>query len=262
MKEGVVSGAIEIRPIKAFQDNYIWACIHDRRTWLIDPGEYLPVVQFLEENQYILEGILITHHHLDHIGAVLKLAQKRGGRIIGPEHCQQLFELEIVKDGEIVELIPECLSFQIIAVPGHTLDHLAYYGNHLLFCGDTLFSGGCGRIFEGTAKMLFNSLARLKELPDETKIYCAHEYTLRNLEFGMLVEPDNLDLQKRVEHVNELHHHNIPSLPSTLFLEKKTNPFLRCHLPEVKEAVEKHFGETFVDPLSVFTALRLWKDQF
>ena len=251
-----------IIPIPSFQDNYIWAFIENKnkKTIIVDPGDATPVLDYLEQHQLILSAIFITHHHWDHTNGIPALKKKYNIPIYGsskesiPEVTISIQELDTIPF--------DSLTFQIFAIPGHTRDHIAYYAKEILFCGDTLFAAGCGRLFEGSAEELYSSLQKIVALPDNTKIYCAHEYTLNNLRFAKTVEPDNKNMEERIKNVTELREKKLPSLPSLLHEEKETNPFLRCHLPEVIKSAEKFCGEPLNTPVSVFRILRKWKDHF
>jgi hydroxyacylglutathione hydrolase len=255
--------AIQIEPIPAFKDNYIWTLIHREHALAlcIDPGDAAPVEQFLQQRQYALAGILITHHHWDHTNGIAKLTQARDIPVWGPRDVQGV--THPLADGQHCVLPTDMgLAFDILAVPGHTLDHIAYYGHQLLFCGDTLFAGGCGRLFEGTAEQLYHSLQRLAALPPATEVYCAHEYTLANLRFAQRVEPDNVALQQRLTATEQLRAQHRPSLPSTIDLELATNPFLRVRQPAVIQAAERYANRSLNHPVAVFATLRDWKNHF
>lgn len=253
-----------IEPIPAFVDNYIW-CLHDGRdAWLVDPGDAEPALAFLAQRNLRLEGILITHHHHDHIGGIAALQSKHPGiDTWGPANSTINGLTRTLKEGDRITALT--IEFEVLEVPGHTLDHIAYIAaNHmppLLFCGDTLFAAGCGRLFEGTASQMYTSLKKIAELPENTEIYCTHEYTQSNLRFAIAVEPDNLRLQQRIEDTAQLRLKRQPTLPSTLSLELATNPFLRGQEPAVRIAAERHIGPC-TTPADVFAALRHWKDQF
>lgn len=240
-----------IIPLRAFQDNYIWALHSPDHCTLtvVDPGDPDPVLSYLNNNNLTLSSILITHHHHDHTGGVSTLCERFPHvKVYGPSPK--------VKEGDVI------LSFTIMEIPGHTLDHVAYYNNDLIFCGDTLFSCGCGRLFEGTAEQLYASLQKINQLAGHTLVYCAHEYTLANLKFAEHVDPQNLAIKQRIKEISAIRAKGEPSLPVTLDIERATNPFLRCHTSAIQEAVEKHFKTSFKSPVAVFAALRRWKDHF
>ena len=217
-------------PIPAFSDNYIWMLVRNSHAWIIDPGEAAPVVQVLHEKNLKLAGILITHHHADHTGGIVELLQHHSVPVYGPcnSPARKLIS-HVLKDGDCISL--GGIEFSVIAVPGHTLDHIAFYSavENILLCGDTLFSAGCGRVFEGTHEQMYESLLKLAALPGDTKFYCAHEYTLANLLFAIAVEPDNQDIIQYQRQCEAIRAKNLPTLPSTIALEKKINPFLRCN---------------------------------
>lgn len=265
-----------IVPVAAFRDNYIWLLRQGDRTdaIVVDPGDAAPVLDHLERERLTLSAILLTHHHNDHVGGVATLrARYPDTQVYGPRD-EGIHGLSAgLGDGDRLELPPfdACFArFEILAVPGHTRGHLAYYDrNHLgcgaLFCGDTLFSAGCGRLFEGTAQQMQHSLARLKALPPQTRIYCAHEYTEANLRFARAVEPDNTALAEYAARVARLRAAGQPSLPSTLAQELAINPFLRWDVPAVQEAASRFRGRPLHDlaePVEVFAAIREWKDGF
>lgn len=252
---------IQITPISAFQDNYIWIMHDSKLAIVIDPGIADPVITFLEKQKINLAAILITHHHHDHVGGISKLNRQKVP-VYGPEQEHILGLTQFVKEGDTVHLANNTFNFNVLAVPGHTLGHIVYYNNTLLFCGDTLFSAGCGRLFEGTAQQMYHSLQKIAALNDSIQIFCAHEYTLKNLQFAQHVEPSNPIIKKRIKAVELLRAKSQPTLPSTLALEKEINPFLRCHVPEVIERVEHYANKKLRDPVEVFAYLRQWKDHF
>jgi len=252
-------------PLPAFNDNYIWVLHDGRRALVVDPGESEGVLKWLGSEGIALEAILITHHHGDHTGGVQALRQATGTRVIGPAREVVPEPLERVSDGDTIDLLG--LRFDVMDVPGHTAGHIAYHcadvdGQPLLFCGDTLFSAGCGRLFEGTPQQMLASLDRLAALPNDTRVCCTHEYTLSNLRFARAVDPDNADLQAYEQHCQSLRERNLPTLPSSIGQEKQINPFLRVRAPALSEAARRHAPETPSDALGVFTTLRAWKNVF
>ncbi len=256
---------IQITPIPAFSDNYIWLIKGKlSKVIIVDPGDADPVIEILEKNQFELGGILITHHHHDHCGGISKLTQQYPGvAVYGPAKEKIQGITHPLKENDIVSIPFLDLSFNVLEIPGHTLGHIAYYNDKYLFCGDTLFLCGCGRLFEGTAQQMHNSLSKLLQLDDNLLVYCAHEYTQANLEFSLEVEPKNPHLKERLTTALAQRAQNQPTIPVTLASEKKCNPFLRCHEPILAGRISAHMGRCQVDdPVSVFTQLRLWKDNY
>ena len=253
---------INIEPIAAFSDNYIWLLSTNEGSIVIDPGESKGLLKILKENKLDLRAILITHHHFDHTGGIEEILSEISIDVYGPINNIASINKRLV-GGSKINLLG--IEFEVIEIPGHTLDHIAYYsknnGQPILFCGDTLFAGGCGRVFEGTFEQMHNSLSILKKLPSNTKIYCGHEYTESNLAFAKNVEPLNENIISRYNETLNLRKQGIPSLPSTIGVELQTNPFLRVDTEEVQEMILKKFN-TPKDDEEVFTALRQWKDNF
>lgn len=259
---------IRIEPIPAFNDNYIW-CIYDdksRKAAVVDPGDAGPVEQALLSQQLELAAILVTHHHFDHTGGIKQLIKNRNIPVYGPKNDQIPAITHQLDEQSSLLLLG--LDFTILEVPGHTLDHIALYcpdtgnGQSVLFCGDTLFAGGCGRIFEGNPAMMLDSLHKLAALSPATEIYCAHEYTLSNLAFANAVEPDNSALNTRIRTDTQRRKENIPTVPSILATELATNPFLRCTEDTVIDSAKRQGGSSGDSEVAVFTALRRWKDSF
>ena len=253
---------INIEPIKAFNDNYIWLATTNEGSIVIDPGEAHKTIKYLKENDLNLDAILITHHHFDHTGGIEDMLKFRNVDVYGPVNNIPSINKQL-RDGDLFSVIG--IDFKIIEIPGHTLDHIAFFsennGNPVLFCGDTLFSSGCGRVFEGTFEQMHESILKLKSLPANTKIYSGHEYTQSNLKFAMEVEPLNQKLISRYNDVQDLLNKGIPTLPTTLELELEVNPFLRCQAREVQNSVVKQFN-TSNHENEIFKALRQWKDNF
>ena len=256
---------LKVTPIEAFSDNYIW-CIEnpgDPGVYVVDPGDALPVKQHLEARGLELAGVLITHHHFDHTGGLDGLLEGVDVPVYGPENPGISQLTHRLGDGDRISILGA--NFDVITVPGHTLDHIAFFHDAdqpLLFCGDTLFAGGCGRVFEGDPPMMSASLARLAALPGATEVYCAHEYTMGNLAFAAAVEPDNQALQARIDRDRRSREENQPTVPSTLALELDTNPFLRCAVPGLAQSMQERDGIDASDPIAVFAAVRGWKDNF
>ncbi len=251
---------LQIKSIPAFNDNYIWLIQNsDQRCAVVDPGDAAPVLDYLQQHQLTLETILITHHHNDHIGGVAQLVHEFPDlNVVGPKNEPIPTVTHPVEEGMRIELFAQ--EFLILDLPGHTLGHIGYLGDGKLFCGDVLFSAGCGRIFEGTPKQMFHSLNKLMTLNDETAVYCAHEYTTGNIAFALAVEPDNQQLHQYRDEVNRLRARKKPTLPTSIMLEKNINPFLRTQAEGVMRSVANRTEKN--DPLSVFTALRQWKNEF
>lgn len=254
---------MEILQIPAFTDNYFWILYSEenRKATVIDPGDSKPIINALSENNLDLSNILITHHHADHIGGVNDLIKEYPEvEVFGPSD-DRIPKTKIVNDKDNLYLENIKTHFQVLDVAGHTKSHIAYYTKEKLFCGDTLFSCGCGRLFEGTPKQMHKALSKIMRLPNETLVYCAHEYTLDNIGFAKLVEPDNEDLLNREKEVTKLIEQNKFSIPCLLGVEKKTNPFLRFDYPSVKSSVENHYNINIDNATDVFMYTRKWKDE-
>ncbi|WP_062269919.1 hydroxyacylglutathione hydrolase [Endozoicomonas arenosclerae] len=259
---------IQIQAIPAFQDNYIWLLSEDssQHCLVVDPGDAVVVKEALQKQGLELSGILITHHHWDHTNGIEALTKDRNIPVYGPDNPDILGVTHILKESDALNILNT--QFEIITTPGHTLDHIAFFArpkqsDPILFCGDTLFSAGCGRLFEGSAEQMQNSFYKLRALPENTRIYCTHEYTLANLAFAQVVEPENHSIEDYRNRVNQLREQNRPSLPSSLKLEMTINPFLRTDQNSVITAVKEHAPETVLsNDADVFGALRQWKDHF
>ncbi len=261
---------LEINPIKAFNDNYLWLFkeADSASACIVDPGDAKPVLAYLKKYNLSLEAILITHHHADHIGGVEELLEQYDVPVYGPESSHIPSITRQVHDSD--SFIVANTSFKVIEIPGHTLDHIAYYTDSgayqpdlntelpALFCGDTLFAGGCGRIFEGTAPMMFESLQKLAQLKPGTEVFCAHEYTLNNLSFAQAVAPNDEAINKRFIIESEKRKKNLPTVPTSIEIELKTNPYLRCS----EKIIRQNLNLPSLSPVNVFAALRQWKDNF
>lgn len=306
---------IVIQAISAFNDNYIWIICQGSAAVVVDPGDAKPVKTYLEAHQLKLRGILVTHHHGDHVGGVAELVQAYGCPVFGPSNpnLQAIIDnpvregdqlnLSRLLDGDLaMVLVPACESTEkgsaallsaakqdasvstegaqqqqsvthsepilsVLEAPGHTMDHIAYFGiintqQPVLFCGDTLFSCGCGRLFEGDSRIMLQSLDKFKKMPQNTLVYCAHEYTLSNIKWALAVEPHNEDIHDWQERATQLRAEGLPTVPTSLGQELKTNPFLRVEVASVRQAAEAHAGQNLTIPADVLGALREWKNTF
>lgn len=258
---------LQITALPAFTDNYIWLLQEtaSRRCAVVDPGDSEPVLAWLAAHpDWQLSDILVTHHHHDHTGGVLALKQAAGARVLGPALEEIPGRDLALVDGQEIRLLEH--TWQVLHVPGHTAGHIALFTANtdqpVLFCGDTLFAAGCGRLFEGTAEQMHASLQRLASLPPQTLVYCTHEYTLSNLRFALAVEPNNAHLQQRQAEAAAMRERDLPTLPSTLALELATNPFLRVNEPAIQEKCTHRAEAPLASPSAVFAALRSWKDNF
>ncbi len=257
--------SLAIRPLPAFTDNYIWTLSlpGSNKACVVDPGDAQPVLDYLAEHELTLSHIFITHHHPDHTGGLAELISRFEPVVFGPDNPGIKGINQPLAEGDELDLWG--YRFQILEVPGHTLDHIAFYCDQgpapILFCGDTLFAAGCGRLFEGTPEQMLQSLGKFTALPPETLVYCTHEYTLANLNFAIAAEPDNSDLQARIDTESEKRRNQEVTLPSTMALELATNPFLRCQSKGIRQTLQDRQLNTDSD-LEVFTALRQWKDNF
>ena len=258
---------MKLIPLPALNDNYIWMLHDGHNALVVDPGDAQPVLAALQHEGVQLKGILVTHHHPDHTAGVNLLRQTTGAQVFGPARERMPEPLQRLNGGDTVRLLG--LNLQVLDVPGHTAGHIAYFSetpldtkdDPLLFCGDTLFSGGCGRLFEGTPAQMLASLTQLAALPDSTLVCCTHEYTLSNLKFALEVEPDNLQLAAYNRHCQTLRAQGLPTLPSTMGQERQINPFLRSTQPTIM-ASARRFDATSADQNGVFATLRLWKNQY
>lgn len=251
---------IKTEAIRAFSDNYIWAVHDGHHCVLVDPGEAQGALDFLEREKLSLAGLLLTHHHADHIGGADAIRAQHPAPAWGPSDPRMPGDLTKVREGDRVEIPELGLNLHILETPGHTTSHIAFHGHGLLFCGDTLFSLGCGRLFEGDPPQMQNSLDKLAALPPYTRVYCGHEYTADNCRFALEVEPDNAALRARCDEVADLRRENRITLPSTIGDEKAANPFLRTREPEVVRAAARREPGHADTPEAVFGVIRRWKD--
>ena len=249
---------LKIIPIPAFDDNYIWLLHNESHAIVIDPGDAIPVIDFLHKHHLKLNAILITHQHADHIGGVHQLLEHYNVPVYAPQYEAFTFAHIAVGENAVVSLPEIDLSMRVMWVPGHTLGHIVYYNDDYLFCGDTLFSAGCGRLFEGTPAQMLHSLNRLKQLNAATKVFCTHEYTAKNVAFALTLEPNNAALLNRQIEVQQLRQQQLPTVPSTIQLELATNPFLRCSQTEIWQNSQAQNNQE----LSVFTAIRALRNHY
>ncbi|MYN14138.1 hydroxyacylglutathione hydrolase [Pusillimonas sp. TS35] len=257
----------ELLPIPAFTDNYIWMARKGAHAVVVDPGQAQPVLDTLNRLGLTLDAILLTHHHGDHVGGVLEIIQETGAPVYGPAG-ERLPACDVrLGEDDTVQLPRAGLRLRVLDVPGHTAGHIAYFGKFnghppVLFCGDTLFSGGCGRLFEGTAAQMVDSLGKLSALPADTLVCCAHEYTLSNLRWARTVDPGNQALQQRWEAASGLRAQGKPTLPSTIETERNINPFIRTMHADIIQAASRHAGARLDTQAEVFASLREWKNTF
>lgn len=254
--------AISVYPVRAFHDNYVWTLRKGGVAAVVDPGDAAPVLAYLHAEKLELTAILNTHHHADHVGGNAALLEHFDVPVFGPADDRIPTVSHRVREGERFTLPEFGIEFQVFEIPGHTRSHIAFHGGEMLFCGDTLFACGCGRLFEGTPAQMHASLAKLAQLPAATRIYCGHEYTLANIRFGLAVEADNPELTRWEQASRALRDQDKPTLPSTLAQELRANPFLRCDQPAVIKAASKFAGQPLTDAVSVLGAIREWKNTF
>lgn len=251
---------MKVTPIPAFRDNYIWVLHDEHVAVLVDPGEAAPILAWLQQRQVRPLAILATHHHRDHVGGIEELLRYYPMPVYGPAQEAIPGKSHPLAGGEHLVFQELSLELEVLATPGHTLGHIGFHGEGALFCGDALFSCGCGRVFEGTPEQMHASLSRLGSLPPETRIYCAHEYTLPNIAFAQEVEPDNRALQQRRRQSRELRRAGLPTLPVSLAEEREYNPFLRSDHPDVITAASRYAGRPLPPGAAVFATIRAWKD--
>jgi len=253
---------LKILPLPALKDNYIWIIHNQQFAVVVDPGDAALVLEYLATHQLKLAAILCTHHHNDHVAGVSDLVAQRAVPVYFPQCEKVLGGTHAASEGVMID-VPELeIKFSVLDIPGHTAGHVAYVGAGGVFCGDTLFGCGCGRLFEGTATQLLHSLKKLAALPDDTQVYCGHEYTEANIRFALACEPENAQLIQRQKTVQSLRAAGQPTLPSNIALEKSTNPFLRCTVPAIVQAVQQQSAIKQNDEISIFTAMRAWKNIF
>ena len=252
----------EVIPLRAFADNYIWTLRDARCAAVVDPGDARPVLDYLRAEKLELKAILNTHHHADHVGGNSELLRHHRVPVFGPHDGRIREVTHPLADGERMTLPHFGIEFEVFAIPGHTRTHIAFYGAGMLFCGDTLFAAGCGRLFEGTPRQMFDSLDRLMQLPDDTAVYCGHEYTLANIRFARSADPGNPALRELESRAQALRAEDKPTLPSNIGQEKATNPFVRCNKPELMAAASRYAGKALTDPVSALAAIREWKNSF
>jgi hydroxyacylglutathione hydrolase len=256
---------LQVTPVRAFADNYIWL-IHapsdSTKVVAVDPGDARPVERALADRNLQLSAILLTHHHADHVGGVADLLQRHPVPVFGPARENTPGAPTKLRGGDEVSLADLGLKFEVLDVPGHTAGHIAYVGHGAVFCGDTLFSAGCGRLFEGTAAQMTDSLAKLASLPPDTLAYCAHEYTINNLKFGITVEPDNREAVAYLDECREKRARDEATVPSSIRRERNVNPFLRCDRQTVKQAAEARARRGLQNQSEIFAVIRQWKDGF
>lgn len=253
---------MKIIPVPAFEDNYIWLLRNQRYAAAVDPGDAEPLLDYLEREGLSLTAILVTHHHGDHTGGIEDLLCHARVPVYGPRRETIPGVSHPLGEGDCAKLPELDVELAVLDVPGHTAGHIAYYGANSLFCGDTLFTCGCGKLFEGTPAQMLASLEKFAALPDDTRIYCAHEYTLENIGFAKLVEPANAQLLERELHDRRSREQGHPTLPASLALEKATNPFLRYRHPDVIQAASRFAGHPLSDPIAVFAAIREWRNRY
>ena len=253
---------LQIEAIPAFDTNYIWALHDGRHCAIVDPGSAPEVVHFLDHRELALSALVLTHHHADHTGGVNQLLAKASVPVWGPRDPRMPQVDHPVAEGDTAEVPELGLVFEVLETPGHTRSHIVFHDRDRLLAGDTLFSAGCGRLFEGTAAQMQRSLDKLAGLSDDTLVYCAHEYTQDNCRFALTVEPDNAALQRWAKEVDQRRSAGAITLPVSLGQERALNPFLRTHTPTVIAAAKAREPETGNDPAAVFAVIRRWKDHF
>lgn len=251
---------VEVFPVPALRDNYIWVLHDGSAAAAVDPGEAEPLIEALQTRGLRLTAILLTHHHWDHVNGAPALQKRFEVPIYGPRDSRVPGRAQALSEGETLTLDAPAVRLRVLEIPGHTETHIALYDDRYLFSGDTLFSVGCGRLFEGTPEQMLASLDKLAELPDELLVCCGHEYTVKNCQFANRVEPANEALRERLQEAQSMRERGEPTLPVSLGEERRTNPFLRCREPTVVKAASQRAGRELADPVGVFAAIRQWKD--
>jgi hydroxyacylglutathione hydrolase len=255
-----------IIPVGAFTDNYVWIVRSGRSAVAVDPGDAEPVIAYLEREGLRLTAVLATHHHRDHVGGIPALVERYGAPVYGPARESIPDRTTPLREGDTVALDMPALTFRVLDIPGHTAGHIALTGDidgtPVLFCGDTLFAAGCGKLFEGTPREMWSSLSKLAALPPKTRVYCGHEYTLSNLRFAAAVEPGSRALAERIERERAKRERGEPTLPSTIAEELATNPFIRVREPSVRASAQGQADRPLDDDIAVFAVLREWKNRF
>lgn len=255
-------GQFEVFPLRAFSDNYIWTIRDSAHAAVVDPGDAAPVLDYLRREHLHLVAILNTHHHADHVGGNRELLQHADVPVFGPRDPRIPEVTNALGDGDRITLPHFDLDFEVLDIPGHTRTHIAFHGAGMLYCGDTLFAAGCGRLFEGTPREMHDSLEKLAQLPEATRVYCGHEYTLSNIRFARVAEPGNAALATLAANVERLRAQDLPTLPSTIAQERATNPFVRVSEPAIVASASRYAGKPLTDPVSVLAAIREWKNNF
>ncbi len=255
---------VDVLWVKVFTDNYVWIIVNKENNAgvIVDPGDAKPVLDFLAKNNITPEAILVTHHHNDHSGGVKGITQEFDIPVYAKVGSSVAGVTDFVDDGDSFSIKPAGMDFRVLAIPGHTLDHIAFILNDALFCGDTLFSGGCGRVFEGTYEQMYASLSKLRQLDINIRVYCGHEYTLSNMLFAYDIEKDNADVKNCLDKARQLTQENINTLPSTIAIEKKINPFLRCDDKDFVAHLAQSHHQKFDNPVAVFQYVRELKNSF